>query len=166
MPAASPRAAVPTAEELARLPLTAAVLHEALRLYPPVYSTGRQAIRDCSAAGITIRRGTIVLLSQDVTNHQERWFSDPQSFRPDRWFARPPEALPPGIYNPFNIGPRRCLGEHLAWTIGLVGLAMLIRAFRFLPADPAPPEPMVQLSLRPSREVLLRVEPRTDRSHA
>jgi cytochrome P450 len=159
------RGVTPTPEELARLPFVAAVLHEALRLYPPVYSTGRRAIRDCFVAGISVKRGTVVLLSQDVTNHQHRWFTDPEAFRPDRWLERASDALPAGVYNPFNIGPRRCLGEHLAWTIGLVALAMLVRAFRFLPVDPSPPEPMVQLSLRPSREVLLRVEPRADPSH-
>ena len=47
-----------------------------------------------------------------------------------------------------------------AQSFGLVGLAVLLRGYRFVAVESAPIEPTVVLSLRPSREVLLRVEPR------
>jgi cytochrome P450 len=153
----------PEAADLPNLRLTAGVLREALRLYPPVYATGREAIRDCTVAGIAVRRGTVVLVSPAVMHRDPRWFPDPDAFRPDRWLDPAMAARSTGAYLPFGIGPRRCLGEHLAWTIGLVGLAMLVREHRFEAIDPTPVEPRVLLSLRPSREVLLRVMPRTVR---
>ena len=151
---------LPQVNDLGRLELTARVLREALRLYPPVYGTGRQAVMDCTVAGITVKRGTVVLLSQDVMNHQAHWFPDPDAFRPARWLDRPERTLADGVFTPFNIGPRRCLGERLAWTIGLVGLAVMVGRLRFTPADSRPVEPTVMLSLRPSREVRLQVRPR------
>ena len=152
----------PTAADVPRLGLVGNVLHETLRLYPPVYSTGRQAVRDCTVAGIAVRRGTVVLLSPAVSHRDAARFPDPDAFRPDRWRIAPGESLPTGAYAPFGIGPRRCLGEHLAWTIGVIGLALFLRDRRFLPADPAPVEPMILLSLRPSREVMLRVAARRE----
>src|SRR6266498_735900 len=52
---------MPAVNDLGRLELTPGVLREALRLYPPVYGTGRQAVQDCTVAGIAVKRGTVVL---------------------------------------------------------------------------------------------------------
>lgn len=150
----------PSAADLPRLRFAGCVLRETLRLYPPVYSTGRQAIRDCRVAGIAVKRGTVVLLSQVVMHRDARRFPDPDEFRPGRWQDPALDSLQVGAFAPFYLGPRRCLGEHLAWTIGLVGLAMLVRDRRFVAVDDMPVEPRILLSLRPSREVKLRFETR------
>jgi len=153
-------ARAPTAADIQRLPRVADVLLETLRLCPPVYGTGRQAVRDCTVAGIEVPRGTVILLSLSVMHRDAGRFPDPDTFRPDRWREPPIEPVPPGAFVPFGLGARRCLGEHLAWTIGVLGLAMLLREYRFTPADPRPVPPTIRLSQRPSREVLLLVEPR------
>lgn len=145
---------------LGRLTLAHDVVRETLRLYPPAYSTGRQAVRDCTIAGIRVRRGTVILVSQWVTHRAATWFERPDEFLPDRWATAGAEGLPPGAYQPFSMGPRRCPGEHLARTVGVLGLAVMLRShLDLVEADPT--EPTVRLSLRPSREVLLRVRPRT-----
>lgn len=150
----------PKATDLPRLVAVGDVLREALRLYPLVYSTGREATRDCTVAGIAVPKGTVVLLSQAVLHRTAPRFPDPDTFEPVRWRGTPIESLPIGSYAPFGIGARSCLGEHLAWMIGVIGLALMVRDRRFLREDPSPVEPKVLLSLRPSREVLLRVESR------
>jgi cytochrome P450 len=149
----------PRAADLGRLPLAEGVLREALRLYPPVYSTGRQALRDTTVAGVAVKRGVIVLTSQAVTHRDGRFFEEPDAFRPDRWAGGLAERLPLGAYAPFGLGARRCLGEHLASMIGLVGLSVFGQRWRLARPDPDPIEPAVLLSLRPSRPVLMRVEP-------
>ncbi len=65
-------------------------------------------------------------------HHQARWFRDPDAFLPARWLERPERALPDGVFTPFNIGPRRCLGERLAWKIALVGLAVMLGGLRLV----------------------------------
>ncbi len=147
----------PTAADLPRLAAVGDVLRETLRLYPLLYSTGREATRDCTVAGIAVRRGTVFLLSQLVMHRDAARFPDPDAFRPDRWRDAPSESLPKGACAPFGIGRRTCLGEHLAWMIAVIGLALFLRSREFLPADSAPVEPRVLLSLRPSRAVMLRV---------
>ncbi len=150
----------PTIADLPHLTSVGDVRRETLRLCPPVYSTGRQAVRESSVAGIAVPRGAVVLLGLAAIHRDAARFPDPDVFRPDRWQEMPARSLPAGACAPFGIGPRRCLGEHLAWMIGLVGLVLSLRERRFLPADPAPVEPRVLLSLRPSREVMIRAEGR------
>ncbi len=41
---------------VANLPYTEAVIWEALRLYPPAYAIGRQALGDCEIGGYPCRR--------------------------------------------------------------------------------------------------------------
>jgi cytochrome P450 len=147
-----------TPEVLSRLQLSSHVLKEALRLYPPVYSTGRVAVHDCVVDGVRVRRGTVVLLSQAVTHRDARWYNDPDEFRPDRWESGLQERLPVGAFAPFGLGPRRCLGEGLAMTIAHVALAMLARSHAFERAETDPVQPTVALSLRPEREVLLNAQ--------
>jgi cytochrome P450 len=158
--------AVPTVADLRRLPLTVAILHEALRLYPLVYGTGREAVRDCVIDATPVKRGTVVLIGQDAMNRDPARYHDADAFQPDRWLERPPETLPAGAFTPFNIGPRRCLGEPLAWTIGIIGLAMLARDLHFQASESELVEPVIRLSLRPSHEIWLTVRRRSSGADA
>ena len=143
----------PAGADLGRLPFIVAVLREALRLYPLVYGTGREAIRDCMVDGVEVKRGTLVLLGFDAMNHDPDRYTEPEAFRPDRWIDDPLDGHPVGAFTPFGLGPRRCLGEPMAWTIGIVGLAILARDLAFTVDEPELPAPAIRLSLRPSREV-------------
>ena len=56
-----------------------------MRLYPPAWTIGRQAINDYKIDKYVIPAGSIVLMSQYVMHHNPRYFSDPDLFYPDRW---------------------------------------------------------------------------------
>ena len=150
----------PTVTDLARLPFIVAVLNEALRLYPLVYGTGREAIRDCVVDGVEVKSGTLVLLGFDAMNHDPARYEDPHVFRPDRWLDDPGDAAA-GAFTPFGLGPRRCLGEPMAWTVAIVGIAILARDLRLRLDEPQLPAPAIRLSLRPSREIWVTVDART-----
>ena len=151
----------PAVADMGRLPFTVAVLNEALRLFPLVYGTGREAIRDCTVEGVKVKRGTLVLLGYDAMNHDAARYPEPEAFRPARWLEDPGDAHPVGAFTPFGLGPRRCLGEPMAWTVAIVGLAILARDLTFRLEEPELPAPAIQLSLRPSREIWVSVEART-----
>jgi cytochrome P450 len=75
----------PAVEDLPRLRYTEGVALEALRLYPPAYVIGREALRDCELAGYRVPRGTTILMSQWVVHRDGRFFESPDEFRPQRW---------------------------------------------------------------------------------
>ena len=75
----------PTPADVAALPYTRAVLDETLRLRPPAYATGREAVRETSIDGRRLPKGRVVFVSMSATHRDPRFFPEPDAFRPDRW---------------------------------------------------------------------------------
>ncbi|MFC6882318.1 MULTISPECIES: cytochrome P450 [Actinomadura] len=100
------------------LPYTHAFVHEVLRVYPPAWLLGRDAITDLDLGGHRVPAGTAIMFSPYLLHHDPRWWDAPERFDPERWLkAEPPHA--PNAYLPFASGPRGCLGTHL-------GIAVLV----------------------------------------
>jgi len=118
-------------EDLAALPYTQAVLNETLRLYPPVYVTGREAIRDTEIAGQPVPKRHIVLISMYATHRDPRFFSEPEAFRPERWLDGLDKRLPHGAFIPFGMGSRKCVGASFAMTETTLLVATIARRWRF-----------------------------------
>ncbi len=118
------------------LPYGRAVFAEALRLFPPAWVIGRQAGGPTDLGGTRIHGSDLVLASPFVTHRDPRWFDRPDEFWPERWLA---DDGPSRInYFPFGLGARRCPGEALAWTEGVLVLALLASAWRFEPLTARP----------------------------
>ena len=75
----------PTAADLPRLTYAERIVGEGMRLYPPVYAFGREAVQDTEVMGHRIPRGWNVVMSQWVIQRDPRWFVEPERFDPDRW---------------------------------------------------------------------------------
>lgn len=149
------------AERLARelhedsnTPYLDAVLNESLRLYPPAWILGRDALRDVDAGGWRIRRGATVLISQLVMHRSARYFERPDEFAPERWLPAP--QLPPFAYFPFGGGSRRCIGDAFAWTEARITLATLAARYRFEMTDASPVAMLPIITLRPAGAVRMR----------
>jgi cytochrome P450 len=155
----------PTADDVARLPYTEAVLKETLRLYPPAWIWfAREAVEDVELGGFTIPRGGIVYVTPWVTQRDPRWFPEPARFNPDRFTPGHTAALPPCAYFPFGAGPRVCVGNAFAMTEMVLVMACLAQRFHLaLAPDQGEPELSPLLALRPRGGVWLTAVPRTDR---
>jgi cytochrome P450 len=138
------------AADVPRLTYTSGVLAESMRLYPPAWVIGRRAIVDYEVAGYRVPRGSIVLLSQWVMHRDQRFFSDPERFDPERWTDEARAARPRFAYFPFGAGPRMCIGEQFAWMEGVLVLATLARRWRarLVPGHRVALEPSI--TLRPA----------------
>lgn len=136
-----------TVEDLPRLRYTGQVVAESMRLYPPAWSLGREALEDLELGGFEIRRGENVWFCPWSIQRDPRWFDEPDAFRPERWEGDLAKRLHKYAYFPFGGGPRLCIGQSFAQMEAVLLLATLARAFR---ADTlARPRPLPSVTLRP-----------------
>ncbi|HET7566034.1 MAG TPA: cytochrome P450 [Gemmatimonadaceae bacterium] len=119
-----------TMDDVARLPYTRMVLAESMRLYPPAWIIGRKSIDDYEVSGYRIPAGSVLLMSQYVVHHDARHYPDPERFAPERWTPEAQAARAKFSYFPFGGGPRQCIGEHFAWTEGILLLATIAQRWR------------------------------------
>jgi cytochrome P450 len=147
---------LPAAGDLPRLRYAEAVVKEALRLYPPAYVIGREALADCVVGGYDVPARATVYFSPWVLHRDARYFPDPETFRPERWQDGSTAKLPKYVYIPFGGGPRVCIGERFAMMEGVLVLATILRRCRLSMAGPDP-TPFPSITLRPEGGPLMRV---------
>ena len=123
--------ATPTADHLHRLPYTAAVIAESMRLFPPVYVIGREATADLELGGFLVKRGYTVLMSQWVNHRDPKYFPEPEEFRPERWENGLAKRIPKFAYYPFGGGQRICVGNTFALMETAIVLAAVGQRYRF-----------------------------------
>src|SRR6185437_4469356 len=58
---------IPTVDDIPNLQYTEKIVRESMRLYPPAWTLGRQAINDYNLDGYLIPAKSIILMSQYVT---------------------------------------------------------------------------------------------------
>lgn len=143
---------VPQFKGLRSLPHTRNVFRETLRLYPSVPMMVRETTQDETFRKRPARRGTQLVLSPWHMHRNERLWSNPHDFDPDRWAADTPK----GAYLPFSAGPRTCPGAGLAMAEGVTHLALLVSAFDFEPVGDAP-VPVAHLTVRSKDGIRLRL---------
>jgi len=146
-----------TAEDCSRLRYVEMVALEAMRLYPPAYVFGREANVDTTLGGYALPKGTTVLMSQWVVQRDERFFPNPDEFRPDRW-KEDAKDRPRFAYFPFGGGPRACIGNTFAMMEMVLILATIAQRFDFtaLPGSVVRPDPTFTLRPHPGVPALIR----------
>ncbi|KAK1991551.1 cytochrome P450 [Colletotrichum falcatum] len=113
-----------------------AVLEESLRIYPPVPTAlpRRTPPEGSEVLGQWIPGNTTIGIAHWALYHNEKFFSRPFEFRPERWLA---DGGGGGAFagdrreafKPFQTGPRSCLGTNLAYAEMRLILARVVWAF-------------------------------------
>jgi cytochrome P450 len=144
------------ASDIAGLPLTRAVIEEALRLYPPGAFLSRTAKQNDRLSAATIRPGDTVMIPVWALHRHRKLWDAPDAFRPDRWLKGPrPDRWQ---YLPFGDGPRICIGMRFALQEATIILATLMARYRVTPVPGRDPKPVMILTTRPEGGVWLNVE--------
>jgi cytochrome P450 len=149
-----------TADDVARLTYTEMVMAESMRLYPPVWVMGRRAVSGYKVGKFHVPAKSIILLSQYVVHHDERYYPEPEKFDPERWKPEARAARPKYAYFPFGGGSRMCIGEQFAWMEGILLIATLAQKWklRLVPGHSVKLQPLI--TLRPKHGMKMTVEKR------
>ncbi|HEY3038001.1 MAG TPA: cytochrome P450 [Pyrinomonadaceae bacterium] len=141
---------LPTMEDLSRLHYTEMIAKESMRLYPPAYALGREALTECEIGGFKVPAGAQVFMFQWATQRDARFFAEPEKFYPERWTQDFSNSLPKYAYFPFGGGPRACIGNYFAMMEIVLLLATIGQQFRFSLLPEHPVRLMPAMSLRPA----------------
>jgi cytochrome P450 len=152
---------VPTMADLPNLPYVERVLKESMRLYPPAWVMGREAIGECEVGGYRVSAGTTALMSQWVMHRDPRYHHDPERFEPNRWSPEYEKGLPRFAYFPFSGGPRQCIGADFAMTEARLVLAALAQRFKMELAPGQRVEPYPSITLRPQKGIRMTLAERS-----
>ena len=138
----------PSSDDLGALPTIRRVLDEAMRLHPPVWTTGRIADESVALGDVKLAPGELVLLSPWVTHRLPSLWRQPETFDPDRWLEPAVPAHPLAFF-PFGGGARKCVGEAFAYLEATLVLARIAQRVRLelVPGEPLRAEPQITLGV-------------------
>lgn len=150
----------PTMADLPALKYADQVIKETMRLYPPAFAMGRQALHDCELGGYRIPAKSQLFFFTYVVQRDPRYFDAPDEFRPERWTEEFVKQLPRYAYFPFGGGPRLCIGNSFATMEAVLILATIAQQFRLKLEPGQIIKPLPSVTLRPERGIKMTLEKR------
>ena len=142
---------LPTIADRCYLPYTEAVILETLRIVCLVpFALPHYAARSTELCGYQIPENTLVLVNLFSVCRDEKLWTNPQHFRPERFLLTSVtngaaessvnitiDNRKADLFLPFGMGRRRCVGEQLGRAQVLVFFASLVQRCRIGPLHPS-----------------------------
>lgn len=123
----------PTYEQIHGLEYITQILEETLRLWPtaPAFTRGpKREPGELIGGKYFIPFGQPVqLLLPQIHRSTKVWGPDAEQFNPDRFSEAAKAARPTGVYFPFGVGERACIGRQFAMQEAKLVLGMLMQRF-------------------------------------
>lgn len=134
-------------------------LKEVLRMRPPAWSFGRIATIQDKIHAEDIVPGDLISISPYLIHHHPAYWSDPDTFNPDRFNNEPV----PFTFIPYGAGQRVCMGEKLAnLELAMIFIKVVGRFKCELRSPDFRMKMNPQVSLRPKEELYLKLVERVN----
>lgn len=127
-------AIAPSHEELAQLTYTNAVVQETLRIKPTSPQLYMESNEEVVLENLRIPKNTRIILQNKVAQTEEKYFTQPNEFLPERWLeGKCPvhHKHAPELVKTFGGGPRFCPGKYLATNEMIILISALCKQFDF-----------------------------------
>ncbi|XP_055925097.1 cytochrome P450 3A24-like [Argiope bruennichi] len=141
------------------------VLHESLRMYPPLsLFIGRECGEDIDLGKMKLKKGMAIQVpSWNLHKDPELWGPDVHEFKPERFSPENKSKIHPMAFQAFGQGPRNCIGMRFAFMEAKLALARLLSKYKFKPCsktDKRDPELRITfISINPKHGVWTKVVP-------
>lgn len=142
------------------LPYTTCVFNEALRMYPSAIWVPRSAAEDGELAGYPIAKGTAMLCSPYLVQHDPHAWVDPDRFDPERFAEDTDQPRVRHAFMPFGLGQHMCMGKHLAMLEGPVLLAHMVQRWDMAPIPGREPQMKISTTMTAKNGIWLELSPR------
>lgn len=119
-----------------------AVINETLRLFPSFLRIERTVAEDYTlnidGKSVTLETGDIIRIPVYAIHHSEKFFVDPEAFKPERFLPDNKDNLTPYAFLPFGHGPRNCIGMRFALMEAKLTIVRLLLKLRFVKSNQTP----------------------------
>ncbi|KAK7387316.1 hypothetical protein VNO78_28030 [Psophocarpus tetragonolobus] len=151
---------IPDFNMLRKMKQLTMVIHESLRLYPPVAVVSRQAFKDMKFGNIDVPKGfNLWIMIVTLHTNPDIWGADAYKFNPERFAKGTIGACKlPHMYMPFGVGPRVCLGQNLAMVELKMLIALILSKFTLSLSPQYIHLPTLRLLIEPEHGVHLSVK--------
>ncbi|KAF7664050.1 hypothetical protein LDENG_00191320, partial [Lucifuga dentata] len=122
----------PTYESLMEMEYLDMVLNESSRLYPIGAHLERMAKTSVEINGVTIPKGTTVMVPVYTLHHDPTLWSEPEVFKPERFSKENRDNIDPYAFLPFGAGPRNCIGMRFALLMMKLSIVEILQNFSFV----------------------------------
>lgn len=136
------------------------VIDESLRVYPPAWSVGRRNLEEDELGGYRILKNTNVLIPIMYFHRSEKYWDEPNKFKPERFSPEKKAHIDRFVYFPFGGGPRTCIGNNFALLEMQIILILYYRNFRFRLKEGFKVDVEPLITLRPKDGMMMKVEQR------
>ncbi|KAF5879975.1 cytochrome P450 3A30-like, partial [Clarias magur] len=106
-----------------------AALNESLRLFPAAVRLERVCKDRIEIKGLTIPKDTVVMIPTYALHRNPEYWTDPDTFNPERFTQENKQSIEPCAYMPFGLGPRNCIGMRFALVIMKLAVVEILQRF-------------------------------------
>ncbi len=107
------------------------VMKETLRIHPPLITVSRKLKRELEVDNIRLPKNTFVSVVFQMTHHDERSWTNPSKFDPERFNkVRNEQSKCPFGYAPFGAGKHHCIGYQFAEIMVKLGMMEFLKRYK------------------------------------
>ncbi|XP_054709649.1 cytochrome P450 3A24-like [Uloborus diversus] len=140
------------------------VLHEGLRMYPPVHLfVNRECSEDMQLGNFRLKKGSNIQVPVFNLHRDPDLWEDPDEFKPERFAPENKSKIHPMAFQSFGAGPRNCVGMRFALMEAKLALAKLLAKYKLKACAETDTEPVTLklafASMKPKHGVFLKAIP-------